>query len=81
MRILKFGATWCNPCKTLAKLLEEIEMPCVVENFDIEELPELAQKYRVRGVPTLVYLNSEDVEVKRLVGAQSKLKIEEWLNE
>lgn len=56
-------------------------MPCVVENFDIEELPELAQKYRVRGVPTLVYLNSEDVEVKRLVGAQSKLKIEEWLNE
>ena len=57
--LLDFWATWCGPCKMLAPLLEEIaaERPdLVVGKIDIDEEMDLAMKYKVTSIPTLVVI-------------------------
>jgi thioredoxin 1 len=80
MGVLKFSAGWCQPCKMLSKTLESIDYEDI-SNIDIDERPDLAQKYKVRGVPTLIKVDKEGVEVSRVVGAQTQAKLEEWLSE
>jgi thioredoxin 1 len=81
MRLLKFSAEWCQPCKMLAKTLEGTNIPYPLIEIDIDEKPNLAQEYKVRGVPTMVLLDENDAEVGRLVGVKTKAEIEEFINE
>jgi len=80
MKVLKFSAEWCAPCKMLQKTLDEMVIPYPVENIDIDKQPDLAGEFGIRGVPTLVLLTSEGVEQGRLVGTKSKADIMEWLS-
>jgi thioredoxin 1 len=79
-RVLRFTASWCGPCKMLAKNLEEINTNIPVEVVDIDVNTEVAMDYGVRGVPTLIMLD-ENIEVKRLVGMQSLKTLEDWFND
>ena len=76
-KVLKFSASWCQPCKMLAKNLETANIETPIEVVDIDENQELAQKYMVRSVPTLVMVE-DDTEVKRNVGVISTKQLEEW---
>lgn len=70
VKILKLSTQWCSPCKILKKTLEGFtRVP--VEEIDCEENPDMAQKYNVRNVPTLIYLNDKDEVVDRTVGLQT----------
>jgi thioredoxin 1 len=77
-RILRFTASWCSPCKALAKQLEETQTNIPIEVIDIDVNPELAMEYGIRSVPTLVLLDG-NVEVKRKTGLVAKNLLEEWL--
>jgi thioredoxin 1 len=79
-KVLRFTASWCGPCKMLAKTLEEVNTIIPIEVIDIDEKQDLAVEYGVRGVPTLVMLD-ENVEVKRLVGMNPQKTLESWLND
>ena len=79
-RVLRFTASWCGPCKMLAKTLEEVNTNIPIEVVDIDVLPEVAIEYGVRVVPTLVMLD-KNTEVKRMVGMQSLKALEDWLND
>ncbi len=79
-RVLRFTASWCGPCKMLAKNLESIETNIPIEVVDIDVHTEVAMDYGVRGVPTLVMLDG-NTEMKRLVGMQSLKQLEDWLND
>ena len=79
MKILKFSAVWCSPCKMLASIMDNIELPYEVESIDIDEQSELAMKYRVRGVPTLILVDDTDNEIKRNVGMITREKLLEWV--
>ncbi len=79
MKILKFSADWCQPCKQLEKTLNDMELPYTVENVDIDKNPGLASDFAVRGVPTMVLVTDEGKEQGRLVGGQTKASIGEWL--
>ena len=69
-KILKFSASWCGPCRVLKKNLEGFtRVP--VEEVDCEENLDMAQKYNVRNVPTLIYLNDKDEVIDRTVGLQT----------
>jgi thioredoxin 1 len=81
MRLLKFSAEWCQPCKMLAKTLEGIDVPYTISNIDIDDSPNLAADYKVRGVPTMVLVDDNDKEVGRLVGVKTKAQIEEFISE
>lgn len=78
MKIIRFTAEWCQPCKSLAKMLTEIQSPVPVEVVDVDDNPGLAEKYQIRSVPTMLMISSGN-EVDRLVGSQSKEKIQTWL--
>ena len=70
MKVLKFYADWCQPCKMVSVIIEgakdKIAVP--VEEINIDENNDIAKKYGIRGVPTLVMVDDEGVEVKRQVG-------------
>lgn len=77
-KVLRFTASWCQPCKMLAKTLEDIAIDYPIDVIDIDENQELAIQYGVRGVPTLVMLEN-DAEVKRITGVQTEGFLKEWL--
>ena len=78
MKVLRFTASWCQPCKMLAKTLEDVETQIPIEVIDIDENQGLAMDYGIRGVPTLIMLDG-DVEVKRVSGMLMKNQLTEWL--
>ena len=78
-KLIKFSASWCQPCKALAANMKYVEFGDVqYEDVDIDENMELAKKYGIRGVPTLVLLE-DDVEIKRTSGVLMADKIEEFI--
>ena len=77
-KLLRFTASWCQPCKMLARTLEGITIDYPIEVIDIDEHQDLAIQYGVRGVPTLVMLQ-DDVETKRIVGMQTEGFLKDWL--
>ena len=79
-RVLRFTASWCGPCKSLAKTLEDLKTNIPVEVIDIDVDSESAVEYGVRGVPTLVMLEGNN-EIKRLVGLKSLPALEAWFND
>jgi len=79
-KVLRFTASWCGPCKMLARNLEDVNTNIPIEVIDIDEKQDIAVEYGVRGVPTLVMLD-ENVEVKRLVGMTSLKQLEDWFND
>lgn len=79
-KAIRFTASWCQPCKMLAKTLEDVTTETPIEVIDIDENSELAAKFGIRGVPTIVMLQ-DDVEIKRLVGMKLQKELEDWLND
>ena len=79
-RILRFTASWCQPCKGLAMNLEAAELGLPIEVIDIDVQSDLAIEYGIRGVPTLVLLD-ENIEEKRMVGVKTVNQLQEWVKE
>lgn len=76
-KILRFSATWCQPCKMLAKNLETAQLDIPVEYVDIDSNVTLTDDYGIRGVPTLVLLD-DGKEVSRLVGVKTADELKAW---
>lgn len=76
--LIDFGAEWCGPCKALAPIVEELSEEFAdranIGKCDVEENDDLAVKYTVRNVPTIVFVKGSEV-VDRHVGAISKMDL------
>ena len=83
MKVLKFEAIWCGPCKMLSKVItnaqDKITLP--IEIVDIDEQADTAMQYNVRSVPTLIVVDGEGKEVKRKVGALQEADLLKFLQQ
>ena len=77
-RIFRFTASWCQPCKALAKNLEMANLDIPIEVIDIDVFDDVAIEYGIRSVPTLILM--EGANQKRLVGVHTSEQIREWAN-
>ena len=78
-QLLKFSATWCGPCKSMANNMKHVDFGDVeLVDIDIEEQSDKATQYGIRGVPTVVLLE-DGVEVKRKSGVMMADQIEEFI--
>ena len=80
MKIIRFTASWCQPCKMLAKMLEDIENKPIIEVVDIDQDSDAAIKFGIRGVPTLLKMDDNGNVVDRMVGMTTQPALEKWLN-
>lgn len=80
MKILRFTASWCEPCKALAKNIERVETEREIQVIDIDEEQDLAQHFMVRSVPTLIRIDQDKKEVDRVVGVQSTVELDKFIN-
>ena len=80
--LVDFFAQWCGPCKMLGPVLEELDAENIVDiiKIDVDIEKELAQKYRVMTIPTLILFKNGKV-VKQAVGFQSLSKLKEFIKE
>ena len=82
LKVLKFSASWCGPCKQLAPIFDQVKSEVFGVSFqdvDVDADSALAIKYNVRGVPTIV-IEKDGQEVKRLVGMQQKPSLTSTIN-
>ena len=73
-----FFATWCGPWKMLGPVLETLDYE--VLKIDVDECPDLARKYAIMSVPTLMIFSKGEVKSKRS-GFMPKEALEEWIKE
>ena len=77
--IIDFWAEWCGPCRMTSKYLEEFsnEHPEVeIYKVNVDELPEVAEKYEVISLPTILCVNENNVEWRH-IGLMTKKQMEE----
>ena len=78
MKIWKFFSSWCRPCKTLTKTFAEAKIEH--QDIDVDKNEELADKYHVKSVHTVIVLDNEGEELGRFVGPRTKEQLLEELN-
>jgi len=82
--LVDFWAEWCGPCKTLGPILDEVAREvgekAVIYKVNVDENGNLAQKYGIRGIPTMIFFKNGEA-AKTLVGVQPKEEIKKTLEE
>ena len=79
-KVLKFWAPWCNPCKQLSKSFSAIQTDVVLQEVNVDEEPDVAADYRVRGIPTLILLDGNN-EVSRYTGPLTPDELIDFLSQ
>lgn len=77
--LLDFWAQWCAPCRAVAPVLDELaekyKGKFTVGKVNVDEFPDLAAKFGVLNIPTLVFVKNGE-EVDRVVGVQPKSQLD-----
>ena len=81
--LVDFWAEWCGPCKQIGPILEDIgkekKDKLKILKLNIDENPQIPQKFGVRGIPTLMlFKDGKLVDTK--VGSLPKSMLESWLD-
>lgn len=82
--IVDFFAEWCGPCQTLLPVLEDVakenEDRVDIVKINVDSQPELAMRYGVRNIPTLLFFQNQKL-LDRAVGVQTKDYLEKKITE
>ena len=78
--MVDFSATWCGPCKKVAPIVEKIgddyAGKVVVVKCDVEECDEVARRYGIMNIPTVLYFKNGEVVDKNVGAAPEKVFVE-----
>ncbi|MDX1498866.1 MAG: thioredoxin TrxA [Woeseiaceae bacterium] len=81
--LVDFWAEWCGPCKMIAPILDEAADEyadrLAIVKLNVDENPNIAQKFGIRSIPTLILFKDGAVQAQKL-GAMSKSQLTEFLD-
>ena len=81
--LVEYWAAWCGPCKMIAPILEEVAKEygdrITIAKLNVDENPETAAKFGIRGIPTLMLFKDGQVAQTK-VGAMSKSQLTAFLD-
>ena len=80
--IFYFTADWCNPCKKVKPIVEELNREQAEAHFQIIDADieiELVKKFEIRSVPTFILIEN-GVEINRIIGAQTRESLVGFIN-
>ena len=85
-RMLAIHASYCSVCKEMKPVVDSIKSQCnlndvKIDSVDVseEKYEHLIDEYRIKGLPTYIFIDEADYEVARLVGAQSESSLKQSL--
>lgn len=74
--VMDFWAEWCGPCRMITPIIEEMAKEyagkAVIGKCDVESADEIAMKYGVRNIPTIIFLKNGEVVDKQVGACQKK---------
>lgn len=79
LTLVDFYTTWCGPCKMISPVLEQLKNIDVIK-VDAEEEAEIANKFKISAVPTLVLIKDKQ-EIARTQGYHDLEELEQWIEE
>lgn len=81
--LVDFWATWCNPCKMMHPVLQELDKEVgdniKIVQIDIDKAPQLAANYGVMSIPTFIVFEKGEI-INSSIGMQSKDSLKKLLN-
>ena len=81
--LAKFGATWCGPCRQVDEELDKLQASdgqrVRVVKIDIDDFPQLGQKFGVESIPHMFLIDGDTV-VDQTVGYRSYSKLQQWIS-
>lgn len=83
IKVIKFSASWCGPCKMLAPIFDQVKSEVSGVSFmdvDVDANKDITSKYSVSSVPTVIIEKNGEL-VNRFSGVKSKLEIINLINQ
>lgn len=79
--LVDFWAPWCGPCRMQTPILERLAptvAPAKIAKVNVDEQPDLAVRFNVRSIPTLLLFKDGQV-IQQMIGVQSEAKLQQLL--
>jgi thioredoxin-like negative regulator of GroEL len=78
--ILYFTAEWCNPCKRVRPIAEELDRDGIIkfQYIDVDDNGDLCRKFEIKAIPTFILIEDGN-EIRRTNGAKTKEQLEEFI--
>jgi thioredoxin-like negative regulator of GroEL len=69
-KLLYFSAGWCQPCRTLGPIMEQVAQDIPVQKINVDLQKESTAQFNIRTIPTVILMENEQ-EIRRFTGVKS----------